>query len=192
MNKFFESKKGIAVIAVAVVVVVLLVLVQQGIIPGGPVREGAPKSDDIFRPDNLQALPTVQSGTREMIQKEIVTPEPDNALTTPTSSDIAVPTGMIRSVNGGVLRSFILRGENKTFSPNTLVANEGDVIQINFTATDQDYDIFFPDFGAYQIIKKGTAKEFQFQAYPYGQYTFSCKDVCRSSIKGELIVNEIK
>ena len=65
-----------------------------------------------------------------------------------------------------------------------------DVITISLTAVDQKYNIFFPDFGVYREAAKGETTKFQFQAYPFGQYKFYCKDICQSDTAGTLIVNK--
>lgn len=157
---------------------------------------------DIFRPNDSKALATVQGGTREVVQGSVQAPlatsinigipATDTApvATASLPADVAIPVRVIKN-GAGVTREFDISGENGTFVPSTMVVNEGDIVSIHFTAVDNDYNVFFPDFGVYQLIRKGTTKTFQFQAYPYGEYTFSCKDVCISPATGKLIVNQV-
>ena len=71
------------------------------------------------------------------------------------------------------------------------MVNEGDVIDLNFTAVDKGYDIFFSDFGIYKVCMKGELVKLQFQGNPYGEYKFYCKDSCGGAkVEGKLIVNK--
>jgi plastocyanin domain-containing protein len=56
---------------------------------------------------------------------------------------------------------------------------------------DRNYTFFLPDFGIYQLVQQGQSKTIQFQAYPYGTYAFSCKDVCQGfQMLGTIVVVE--
>jgi rubredoxin len=180
------SKRNIAVlIIVAVVVIVIIVL---GARFGGPGGVTAP-SEDAFRPENPDALQTVEGGTREVVKEKIATPELGS---TSTPEGVAVPTNFSQiSGPGGEagLRDFELKAEGGEFMPNTIVVNDGDIITIHLTAVDGDYNIFFPDFGVYQEVSQGQTVKRQFQATPFGQYEFYCKE-CNNEAKGTLIINE--
>jgi hypothetical protein len=142
------------------------------------------KGEDVFRPENADALATVESGTREKVKEQIATPEPGDR---PADSSVAVPIAI--SGNGPKLRSFAISGAGGDFSPSKIVVNESDVIEIAFTAKDGDYDLFFPDFGVYKSVGSGQTANIQFQGYPFGQYVFSCRDVCKGA-EGVLIINK--
>lgn len=141
---------------------------------------------DTFRPEQENALPTVEGGTRIVVDETIKTPEV-GASSTPT--DVAVPTNVLET-GPSAFRQFEMKGEGGKYVPSTLVVNEGDVIDINFTAVDAKYNVFFPDFGVYRTIEKGTSMKIQFQGYPFGKYGFYCKDICGSEVTGTLIVNQ--
>lgn len=141
------------------------------------------KGGDAFRPDNSSALATVEGGTREQTSGSIKTPEPGDK---PSDSNIAVPTSVIGS--GPNFRVFSLTASGGKFTPSTIVVNESDVIDVAFSAVDADYDVWLSDFGIYKLIKKGTTEKIQFQAYPYGTYSFVCRDACKGAT-GKLIVN---
>lgn len=178
------SRKNIVILAVAAVVVLLLVIFGSRF----KEKQESP-ARDVFRPENPKALQTVEGGTREIVQEKIATPEV-GATSTPES--VAVPTNVSQlSGPGGeaALRDFEIKAESGKFSPSTIVVNDGDIVTIRLTAVDGDYNIFFPDFGSYLAAKKGETKKTQFQATPFGQYMFSCKD-CGNEARGTLIVNE--
>ena len=141
---------------------------------------------DVFRPEQENALPTVEGGTRIVVDQNIKTPEV-GASSTP--SDVAVPTNVLET-GQSAFRQFEMKGEGGKYIPSTLVVNEGDVIDINFTAVDAKYNVFFPDFGVYRTIEKGTSMKIQFQGYPFGKYGFYCKDICGKEVTGTLIVNQ--
>lgn len=146
----------------------------------------APKGPDIFRPENPKALPTIEGGTRETLKEKIETPE---AGATPKSTDVAVPVN-VSQIGTAAGRTFEIKGENGAFSPNTIVVNELDIITVNLSAVDDAYSISFPDFGVYLKVEKGASARRQFQAYPFGEYVFSCSDVCKTPVSGKLIVNK--
>lgn len=141
---------------------------------------------DVFRPEQKDALPTVEGGTRVVADETIKTPEV-GASSTP--KDIAVPTNVLET-GPSAFRQFEMKGEGGKYTPSTLVVNEGDVIDINFTAVDAKYNVFFPDFGVYRTIEKGASMKIQFQGYPFGKYGFYCKDICGKEVTGTLIVNK--
>lgn len=136
-----------------------------------------------------KSLSSVEGGSREPIKEVIVTPEKESK---GVPSGVAVPQDVIRREEDGgkALRNFSIKGENNTYVPNTIVVNDGDVINISFTAVEKKYNIFFPDFGIYKTVEKGQTQTVNFQATPYGQYTFFCKDVCSEEVEGILIVNK--
>jgi heme/copper-type cytochrome/quinol oxidase subunit 2 len=141
---------------------------------------------DVFRPEQKDALPTVEGGTRVVAEETIKTPEV-GASSTP--KDIAVPTNVLET-GPSAFRQFEMKGEGGKYTPSTLVVNEGDVIDINFTAVDAKYNVFFPDFGVYRTIEKGASMKIHFQGYPFGKYGFYCKDICGKEVTGTLIVNK--
>ncbi|MDP3784586.1 MAG: cupredoxin domain-containing protein [bacterium] len=176
-----------------VIVVVLGILVVGGVVffsQKGPKDGGAEVGQEEKRAvKNPDALETVEGGTREKIKTEVKTPEPTDEA---QSEDIAVPKAAIKvgEEKQSAIRIFELRGENEKFSPSTIVVNELDVVEIELNAVDRDYDIFFPDFGVIKTAKKGTTEKIQFQAYPFGEYAFKCKELCKA--EGKLIVNPQK
>lgn len=188
------NKRNIIIGVVAAVVVVGLAWWglsnrggQTGIIGGPSGTVGAPKGQDAMRPENKDALQTVQGGTREVVQTKIATPGEGASSTT---KGVAVPTTVVQT-GPSAFRHFDISASGNTYSPNIIVVNEGDVIDLNFTAVDGKYDLFFPDFGIYKAAAKGEIVKLQFQGNPFGEYKFYCKDSCGSAkVEGKLIVNK--
>ncbi len=184
------SKRNILILLTAALIVIVIVII--GAISDGqrPTQQVSPEvSPDVFRPENPRALPTVEGGSREIIEEEIATPELG---ATSTPEGVAVPTN-VSQLSGpageAAIRDFEIRAEGGKFSPNIIVVNDGDIITVHLTAVDADYNIFFPDFGSYLAVKKGETRKTQFQTTPFGQYQFFCKD-CGNEARGTLIVNE--
>ncbi len=179
-------RKGIVIgLIILIAVLVVVGLVRNGG-PGGAPGEGGPLGEDAFRPENPDALETTEGGTREIISQEIETPE---AGATSTSEDVAVPVNVAEFKNVA-LRTFELRGEGGKYIPSIIVVDELDPITIKFTSVDADYKFFVPDFWVDRTIPQGETKDIKFQAAPYGEYQFYCKDVCKKEITGTLIVNQ--
>ncbi|MBM3257602.1 MAG: hypothetical protein FJY98_04820 [Candidatus Liptonbacteria bacterium] len=187
-----ENKKPIVVAVVGVVVIVVIALIavsmkRGGLGGGGTKPPGAPKGEDVFRPENEKALATVEGGTRQVVEERIATPE-QNATT--SRKDVAVPT-IVVDTGPSSFRHFDITASGNKFNPAILVVNEGDVIDLGFTAEGKAYDIFFPDFGVYKAAKAGETVKLQFQGYPFGSYKFNCKEACGgATVEGKLIVNK--
>ena len=197
-----DQKQIKIIIGVAVIVVVLAVLAvgsnqgwfgaKSSVSPEAKISTTTTSNvntpgTDVFRPEQKDALPTVEGGTRVVTDQTIKTPEAGAASTTP--KDVAVPTNVLET-GPSAFRQFEMKGEGGKYIPSTLVVNEGDVIDINFTAVDAKYNVFFPDFGVFRTIEKGSSMKIQFQGYPFGKYGFYCKDVCGKEVTGTLIVNK--
>ena len=146
-----------------------------------------PQGTGVYAPSGGSGpLPTVEGGTRQAITNDVPTP---NANATNVPSNVAVPTS-VHQTGAIAERSFIITGTGDKFSPNTIVVNQGDVVNLTLVAADAAYNIFFPDFGVTITAEKGQTVSAQFQPANYGQYKFYCKDVCPGSPAGTLIVNQ--
>lgn len=181
-----DKKTTIIGVVIGIAILAVLVWLVGGFSPKTPgIGDGeGGQSTDVFRPDNIKALPTVEGGTRETIEQKIETPGVGAEVKNP---DIAVPISAVQT-GPSSLRNFNLSVQDNKYIPSTIVVNEGDVIDISLTAVDADYDFFLPDFGIYKKVNKGETGKLQFQAYPFGKYVFYCKN-CAKEVKGTLIVN---
>lgn len=155
---------------------------------GIKTEEGSEQGARNERAQNPNTLPTVEGGTRERIQESVETPD---AGTTSTEG-VAIPRYTTAAGKKGEasFRVFNMEAVGKTFIPETIVVNDGDLIKLEIQAKDGDYDIFFPDFGVYKELPEGKLVSLQFQAAPFGKYAFFCKNACKEEMGGTLIVNE--
>ena len=123
---------------------------------------------------------------------------PQSATAAPVPADATVPNMGDKNVAGGVavpqvqtaahpsggdasLRQFAISVDNNNalgkdaFSPDTVIVKKGDIIDLEITAVNKDYDFTQPDYGFYSIpLPKGTATKIQFQALNAGKFTFYC------------------
>lgn len=184
-----QKKILIAVVLVVVLAVLLGIFLaaQRGGLTSAPAEgeKGRGTGPDVFRPDNPQALPTVEGGTREVLSERIATPDPG---ATDVKPNVAVPVNLT-PVGSGFIRTFELKGEGDKIVPDTIVVNDGDLVKFIFTAVDKDYVISFPDFGLGPTVKKGESARFQLQATPFGEYKFTCS-TCKPVFEGRLLVNK--
>src|SRR3989338_8145779 len=107
-------------------------------------------------------------------------------------SGLAVPRSAQESSPGSKnkMRSFEILAEKTAFSINKIIVNQNDIVRIQFTALDKNYDLSFPTLGISQKAQKGERKTVEFQAIADGTFVFSCLscDGSKESMKGVLIV----
>ncbi len=175
------------IIGIIITVGVIAVINREEIFPTEN-QEQEEASEQIVEDPN--ALPTVDGGTRERIQEIIETPEPGST----AEEDIAIPRYAAPAGKKGesALRTFDIKVESNAFIPSTIVVDEKDLVKLEITAQDADYDIFFPDLGVFKELPQGKLVKLQIQAYPFGKYQFFCKNACDEEVKGTLIANEIE
>ncbi len=186
------DKKWILCICVGVVVIIAIaVYVGMRMGKNVPAANGnktvsVVSAQGYLAANDPNALPTVEGGTRVTIKNDIATPD-QNASAVPAG--VAVPVNVI---NTGPIsfRQFNISGVKGQFSPDTIVVNEGDIIDLTLSATDGTYDMYFPDFAASLTASKGKTAHVQFQATIYGQYQFYCATSCSGNPQGTLIVNK--
>ena len=181
MNNEINKNKKLIIMGVAMFISVLaLIFAYFVIIPTGP-RNGE------ISIENQVSVPV--SATRVDAPVDIVVPEMgveiDNNLT-------AVPVGVIDAAPGGTtkLRSFDIRADGGRFIPSTVIVNQGDTVNINFTAVDGSYDITIPDYGIRQTTEIGETRMLEFLAINDGKFTFYC-ELCGgidSDAKGFIII----
>ncbi len=169
--------KKIAIAAAAVVLLGVIVLVvvsnnkktSTGVnAPSGPGIPGAGTPGG--------------SATRADITTPIAVPDRGNSS---TAANVAVPVIQSPASPGGdsSYRSFTLAISASGFSPNTVIAKQGDVIDLNITSSDGTYDFTQPDYGFHVTLTKGQSKKIQFQATATGKFTFYCSS-CGGPSKG--------
>ena len=124
-----------------------------------------------------------QPGTRTRAPLNAMVPDSNSLV----PSNVAKPTTVAPASPGGSesLRRFSLKIQDDKFSPDTVIVNKGDVIQLSITALDKNYDFTQPDFGFKKSISKGQTQEIGFQASATGKFTFFC-NACGGPDKGPI------
>ena len=75
------------------------------------------------------------------------------------------------------------------YSPATIAAKKGDIVQILLRAVDDDYDFAIPYVGIYKFMKKGKEGMVSFEATDVGALVFQCRDACpREGGEGEIVI----
>lgn len=122
-----------------------------------------------------------QSKTMAPAPKDVRVPE----LNSSAPSNVAKPTTVAPASPGGSesIRKFDIKIQEDKFSPDTVIVNKGDIIQLSITALDKNYDFTQPDFGFKKSIPRGQTQEIGFQASAVGKFTFFCS-ACGGPDKG--------
>jgi plastocyanin len=93
------------------------------------------------------------------------------------------------AISNASLRDFpTIVAENDKFSPDTITAYKGDIINFYIRAVDKNYDFSQPEYGydghnPNNVIKKGETKKFQVQVTAQGKFLFYCAS-CGGPNKG--------
>lgn len=170
-----NNKKIIVWVIVAVVVVIILAWYFGKGGAGSQTYNGTSQN----APGGAAQTP---STTRHPVSSNIVVPSP----TSSAPSGVAKPAIVTQAAPGSSskFRSFSLTISNDKFTPNdTVMANVGDIIRLNITATDKNYDFYQPDYGLSKPLPKGIATVVEFQVSAADKYTFYCKS-CGGPSKG--------
>lgn len=64
------------------------------------------------------------------------------------------------------------------FHPNSLIVLKGNIVKIEATSLDGDYDMYIPQKEMYWKIPQGSTKPFTFTALETGTFLFKCRDFC--------------
>ena len=152
----------IGIIFLALFVVILLVTRK-----GGDVQQKGENQNAASSSESSQA-------TREPAPSGVVVPEQG---ATGVSENVAVPLLTMPSAPRAStqFRKFALRAEGEKFFPDTIIANVGDIIRINISAVDGDYDFIQPDYGLKALITKGSVGVVEFSPWIDGKYMFFCE-----------------
>lgn len=187
MNARFHSTRIRTTVAVVVVLIILTFFLSPLSPFSNPLSSllsGFGQSSDTDSTDSTIQLP-----------ESVRVPEPNEKL---TDTSIAIPA-TTRDSNPGSrdkIRSFSLEGKDGGFSVEKIIVYQGDIVRIDMSANDQDYDISFPDLLLRQSLKQGETKRLEFQAQVPGSFVFVCdsctqqksKFLTTAQSKGVLIV----
>jgi heme/copper-type cytochrome/quinol oxidase subunit 2 len=110
----------------------------------------------------------------------------------PKNATITIPVAAVPSANGGntIFGLYRISASKNGFSPNLLTVKNGDVVKIEFTSVDGDYDLSIPQNGVSIFSRKGETKKISFIVDTVGTFLFECRDSCPdgNKISGKFIV----
>jgi len=112
-------------------------------------------------------------------------------VTVPNKGASSTPAGVAVPVVQGAgdpsgdvsYRSFNISIQNDAYTPNTVIVNQGDTVNLELTAVDAAYGFDQPDYGFNAAIPQGKTQTIQFQALQTGSFTFYCAS-CGGPSKG--------
>ncbi len=196
MENNTNNKKKILLLGGGVLVVIILVIMVVYAL--NKPKTNLPGEETSNTPTEQQGEEVIPSITgngdkyREEVPGDVKVPGMNETLTDAEKEVIAVPSIVTPAAPGASasFRSFSISGDGGKFVPAEIIARLNDIVHVNFTAVDKDYDIVFPSYGMRQSAKKGETKILEFQAVSEGSYTYYC-DSCggaNSPAKGKIIV----
>jgi heme/copper-type cytochrome/quinol oxidase subunit 2 len=164
----------LGVLAILVIIILFLVKTKPAVAP---------------EPGAENAGETIENMTKFEVPEDVVVPELGEEI---ENKEIAVPLTVAQAgpQTEAMFRRFEISAENDKYSPSEVIVNERDTVHIDFTATDKEYDITFPDYGMKQTAKPGEKKILEFQAMVPGKFLYYC-DLCgglEGETKGYIIV----
>jgi heme/copper-type cytochrome/quinol oxidase subunit 2 len=173
-----NKQKNNLIIAVAAIVLLVSIILFWPRAKTSPTQSGTP-------PSNSQGL-TSQSATVAAVPANIGVPnEGDNVgsgVAVPQIQTPAHPSG----AGTGDFRQFAISADNNAFVPATVIVKSGDIIDLEITAVDKNYDFTQPDYGFSAVsLPKGETTKVQFQALNTGKFTFYCAS-CGGPNKGPI------
>lgn len=120
---------------------------------------------------------------------DMTSPQPTNTMIQPVTdvSDNLKKEGIL-----GEIKTFEIDASNFAFTPNQIIVNEGDTVQINFTNSQGIHNFTIEGLNIQtKTIQKGESEQITFTAGKKGTYTFTCKvgNHAAMGMSGTLIVN---
>ncbi len=181
-----------AVIITALVFIIFLELVpssttnpiQEAIITGDPEATLEQKEE---RPRDWE-----ETEFRKAVPADIKIPETGDVMSDDLKNVIAVPATTVPAISGSSIkiRAFVIKAENNQFTPENIIVNFNDSVEITFEAVDKEYDITVQGYNLKQVAKQGEVKTLSFQANQDGRFFYYCNSCggMESSARGEIIV----
>ena len=153
---------------ITVAAVIILIFLIVGI---SKIKKSSPP------PSTQETSPTEEvkeNLTHLAVPENISVPEINQETTLP---DVAKPISVSPAApqSDRSLRKFEIKAEGNKFQPQEIIAYEKDIVRINITAVDKDYDWTQPDYGFNVKIPKGTTKPIEFQVTTTGRFIFYCE-----------------
>ncbi|MCS7200741.1 MAG: cupredoxin domain-containing protein [Patescibacteria group bacterium] len=125
--------------------------------------------------DNIQSMSTSQNQNPSIKTEEEILAIPEEAV--PASADQSEVK----------LRTFNLQIRKNKIVPREIRVYVGDVVEINVTAVDKNYDLQIPEYGLKTQVGKGESSVIQFQASQPGKFILLCS-LCSPPVNGSLLV----
>lgn len=176
--KISEKNQKLILISAVIILIIAIILIVIFYKPATNNKIGALPSSNLENEQYNSPTKDEVSNDAKVYEKGDSTPE-----------NVAAPVnvseyGLIK------LRSFTMNAEKNNFTPKTFTCNQGEIIDIEITAVDKDYDIIQPDNGLSLTIKKGETKSLQSQMSDVGKFAFYCPSCggLNSSAVGYIIV----
>jgi heme/copper-type cytochrome/quinol oxidase subunit 2 len=175
------TNKKLAIIgAIIVVVVMAIVWVVIATRPQGT----SPTTANGNSQNGGAASATAASvtATHLPVPENVVVP---NAGATNVPATVAVPQveAAASQTSGSQYRSFDIMIENGQFVPDTIAVNLGDIVNLELSAVDANYDFTQPDYSLGVPIPQGENVRKEFQANVSGKFVFYCS-LCGGPAKG--------
>jgi heme/copper-type cytochrome/quinol oxidase subunit 2 len=116
---------------------------------------------------------TASTSTRSAVPPGSVAP---NEGASGLAANVAVPAVQGAGNPAGTVsyRSFNITIQNGAYSPDTVIVNQDDTVNLELSAVDAAYGFDQPDYGFNSAIAKGTTKTIQFEALQSGNFIFYC------------------
>jgi plastocyanin len=177
MNKKKILLLGGGVLVIIALVVIIIMTMNQKKTTTPSEETNTPTEQQGEKPET--STPGAVDQYREEVPGDVKVPGMNETLTDAEKEVIAVPSIVTPAAPGASasFRSFSISGDGGKFVPAEIIARLNDIVHVNFTAVDKDYDIVFPSYGMRQSAKKGETKILEYQAVSEGSYTYYC-DSC--------------
>ena len=114
------------------------------------------------------------SSTRTVLMGKVAVPGTDSE---DFPANVAKPLVVASLNEEGTtnLRVFHVEIKNDTFTPDTIIVRRGDLLRLEVSAIDKNYDITQPDYGSYLSIPRGATKKVSFGVSATDKFTLFCK-----------------
>ncbi len=191
-----DKKKLILIIGFFVILLLVLVVFLELKKSKNETKINNESVGNIYLPDEKTTaiVPNdfVETDARKAVPVGVVVPEPSDVMPDNLVNEIAVPTAAVQAASGTdtKIRVFNVSADGGVFTPSKIIANQGDIIHIEFTAVDRDYDLVFAGYGMSATVSQAQTKSLEFQASLDGRFPYYCVSCGGTEInaQGEITV----
>jgi heme/copper-type cytochrome/quinol oxidase subunit 2 len=176
-----NTKKIIGVVVIAIVIIAVIAVAWYQYAQRSVSNGGAGSAAVGSGAATVGAL-TATSSTRTAVPADATVPD-KGASSTPANVAVPVVQGVGDPAGNVEYRSFNITIQGGAYSPDTVIVNQGDTVNLDLTAVDATYGFDQPDYGFNTAIPKGKTQTIQFQALQSGNFIFYCAS-CGGPSKG--------